>query len=108
MPRPAVVVWNTDTKAQVQRIAPSCGGVPLRGALSGTFDVGDTWLYIADTGNQRVVRMAPDGSTCQVIVSPSDVPGGGLGNTRYLAFGPDNRLYVSTSTRHVYEFDING
>ena len=103
-----IVVWNTTTKTTVQRLAPTCGGVGLSGALDGVFDPSNTWLYVADTGHQRVVRMAADGTNCQVVATSADLPNGAMGNTRYLAFGPDGRLYVSTSARHVYAFKITG
>jgi tripartite motif-containing protein 71 len=103
-----IVVWNTTTKTTVQRLAPTCGGVGLSGALDGIFDPSNTWLYVADTGHQRVVRMAADGSNCQVVATSADLPNGGMGNTRYLTFGPDGRLFVSTSARHVYAFRITG
>jgi glucose/arabinose dehydrogenase len=52
--------------------------------------------------------MAADGTNCQVVATSADLPNGGMGNTRYLAFGPDGRLYVSTSARHVYALRITG
>jgi glucose/arabinose dehydrogenase len=63
-------------------------------------------LWVTDTGNQRVVRMNRDGTGCQVAITGATVPGGTLGNTRYLDFGPDGRLYVSTGARRVYAFTI--
>jgi tripartite motif-containing protein 71 len=103
-----VDVWNTDTKSIVRTLSPTCGGLAMAGPSDATFSPDGTQLYVTDTNNKRVVRMSPDGSNCTVVVVPADVPGSTLGNPRYLDFGPNGRLYVSTRTRHVYSFNITG
>ena len=104
--RNEIAVWNTTSKTLTARLKPTCGGVALKGPTDVEVSPSGTQLWVTDTENQRVVRMNLDGTGCQVAVTGSTVPGGSLGNTRYLTFGPDGRLYVSTSTRRVYAFNV--
>jgi sugar lactone lactonase YvrE len=103
-----ISVWNTDTKLVTQVLMPTCEGLSLSDPLDVILDPSNTYLYVADTLNARVVRMRPNGTGCEIIVADADVPGGKLGNPRYLAFGPDGRLYVSTGSRRVYAFTVPG
>jgi len=105
-PANRISVWNTSTKSVSQVITPSCDGLGLSGPLDDAFDPSGTWLYVADTQHKRVVRMLPDGSSCQTIVSGANLASGTLGSPRYINFGPDGRLYVSTSSRRVYRFTV--
>jgi sugar lactone lactonase YvrE len=82
--------------------------VSLSSPIDAILDPSKTMLYVSDTLHSRVVRMRLDGTGCQTIVSDADAPGGKLGQPRYLDFGPDGRLYVSTSSRRVYVFTVPG
>jgi tripartite motif-containing protein 71 len=99
-------VWNTATKTLTARLRPTCGGTGLKGPTDVQLSPSGDQLWVTDTGNQRVVRMNIDGTGCQVAITGATVPGGTLGNTRYLDFGPDGRLYVSTGARRVFAFTI--
>ena len=103
-----VSVWNTATKTVVKTIRPTCGSTGLSGPIDVALDPSHNHLYITDTLHGRVVRTALDGSTCTVVTIGGDTPQGSLGNPRYLDFGVDGRLYVSTSNRRVYAFRITG
>lgn len=98
-----ISVWNTDTKSATT-FAPTCAGIALNAPIDVALDPAKQWLYVADTGNKRVVRMLRDGTACEVATTGADTPQASLGAPRYLDFGADGRLYVSTSTRHVYVF----
>ena len=52
--------------------------------------------------------MTPDGSTCQVVVAPADLPSGDqfLG-ANFIQFDSAGRMWVSDS-RHVYGFTLTG
>lgn len=106
LPRNQISVWNTSTKTITARLRPTCGGNGLKGPTDVQLSPSGSQLWVTDTENQRVVRMDLDGSNCQAAITGANVPGGQLGNTRYLDFGPDGRLYVSTGTRRVFAFNV--
>jgi DNA-binding beta-propeller fold protein YncE len=102
-----ISIWNLTAKTATTA-KPSCGGKALKSPWGITWDPSNTWLYVGDLGNSRVVRWSPSSpSTCQVVTTGSDAPQAFKG-PNYLAFGPDGRLYVSDNTGHVYAFTING
>jgi sugar lactone lactonase YvrE len=101
-----ISVWNLATQTATT-VRPNCGGTTLRQPWGITWDPAQTWLYIGDVGNARVVRWSPSTGTCQVVTKGADAPGGWRG-TNYVTFGPDGRLYASDNSRHVYAFTING
>jgi len=101
-----ISVWDTTTKSVVRTFRPTCDGLSILGPIDVELDPAGTKVYIADTNNKRIVRVAPDGTGCEVVTRGSDTPTGQLGNPRYLQFGGDGRLYVSTSARRIYSFSI--
>ena len=99
--------WDVAAKTATQ-IRPNCAGVGLRQPWGITWDPTHTWLYIGDVGNARIVRMSPDGSTCQVVTTGSDVPEGKLRGTNFIDFDASGRMYASDNNRRVYRFTLNG
>jgi DNA-binding beta-propeller fold protein YncE len=100
--------WNLTTKAATV-IKPTCGGKGLAQPWGITWDPSHTWLYIGDVKNARIVRMKPDGSSCQVVVTQADLPSGMqfLG-ANFIEFDSTGRMWVSDNSRHVYGFAITG
>ncbi|GIV00041.1 MAG: hypothetical protein KatS3mg014_1656 [Actinomycetota bacterium] len=86
-------------------VRPSCGGTLLSKPTDVAWDPAGTWLYVADTGNNRVVRMKGDGTQCEVVTTGADVPTGFKGPD-YLTFDAQGRLYVSTNSYYAYRFII--
>ncbi len=99
--------WNVATKTATV-LKPNCAGVGLRQPWGITWDPSHTWLYIGDVGNARIVRMSPDGSTCQVVTTGLDVPEGKLKGTNFIEFDSLGRLYASDNNRRVYRFQLTG
>jgi DNA-binding beta-propeller fold protein YncE len=101
-----IVNWDVAAHTSTN-FRPSCGGVTLRSPTGVTWDPSNTWLYVADTGNKRVVRMAGDGSGCEVVTNGAGTPTGFKGPD-YLEFGADGKLYVSDNSYYVYRFTVTG
>ena len=99
-----ISVWNVTARTSTT-MRPTCDGVAIKQPWGITWDPSKTWLYIGDSGNQRVVRVTPNGSTCQVVSTGADTPDG-FKAPDYLEFGSDGLLYVSDNSRHVYAFTI--
>jgi DNA-binding beta-propeller fold protein YncE len=97
--------WDVPSRTSLGPVRPTCGGVALRSPTGVAWDPAGTWLYVADTGNRRVVRMNADGSQCAVVTNGSDTPAGFQGPD-YLAFDGQGRLYVSDNGYHMYRFTI--
>jgi DNA-binding beta-propeller fold protein YncE len=97
--------WDVPNRNNTGTFRPACGGVTLRQPTGVAWDPSGTWLYVADTGNKRVVRMKGDGSQCEVVTSGSDTPAGFKGPD-YLDFDAQGRLYVSDNSYYVYRFTI--
>ncbi|MDX6326814.1 MAG: tripartite motif-containing protein 71 [Nocardioidaceae bacterium] len=101
-----ISIWNLATKSAAT-VSPTCDGLKLKLAVGDAFDPAHKWLYVADFGNARVVRMAPDGSNCTTVTTGLDTPQGKFKAPQYLAFDAAGNLYVSDKSRHVYKFAIN-
>ena len=99
--------WNVATRTSTQ-MRPSCSGTALKQPWGITWDPSRTWLYIGDVLNARIVRMSPDGATCQVVTTGVDVPEGRLRGSNFLEFDAQGRLYASDNNRRVYRFTLNG
>jgi sugar lactone lactonase YvrE len=103
-----VAIWNWATQQETGTVRPVCGGTALRQPGGATWDATHTWIYIADTGNKRIVRWNPVSLECDVVSTGSDTPEGAFGGPDFLNFGPDGTLYVSDNNQHVYAFAITG
>ena len=103
-----ITKWNLTTKTATV-IKPSCGGKGLAQPWGITWDPSHTWLYIGDVKNARIVRMKPDGSSCQVVVTQATLPAGDqfLG-ANFIRFDSAGRMWVSDNSKHVYGFTITG
>ncbi len=72
-----------------------------------------TWLYIADSNNFQILRVALPTSapasvtTAYLVTNGSDTPQTALAGPEYLAWGTDGRLFVSDNNHTVYAFTIN-
>jgi DNA-binding beta-propeller fold protein YncE len=97
--------WDVANQLSLGAVRPSCGGVLLSEPTGVAWDPTGTWLYVADTGNNRVVRMAGDGTGCAVVTTGADTPTGFKGPD-YLTFDGSGRLYVSDNSYYVYRFTI--
>lgn len=97
--------WNWATETSLGPVRPSCGGTLLVSPTGVAWDPSGTWLYVADTGNKRIVRMKGDGTQCEVVTTGSDTPAGFKGPD-YLDFDSQGRLYVSDNSYYVYRFVI--
>jgi DNA-binding beta-propeller fold protein YncE len=97
--------WDVPNRKNTGTFRPSCGGVTLNHPTGVAWDPAGTWLYVADTGHERVVRMKGDGSQCQVVTTGADTPKGFKGPD-YLDFDSQGRLYVSDNSYDVYRFTI--
>lgn len=100
-----IVRWDVPNRASLGTFRPACGGVTLNQPTGVAWDPSGTWLYVADTGNKRVVRMKGDGSQCEVVTTGSDTPAGFKGPD-YVDFDAQGRLYVSDNSYYVYRFTI--
>jgi tripartite motif-containing protein 71 len=99
--------WDVGTGTSTQ-LQPSCGGVGLKDPWGITWNPSRTWLYIGDVGNARIVRMSPDGATCEVVITRADVPQSKLKGPNFIEFGPDGTMYASDNSRQIYAFRITG
>ena len=103
-----ITKWNLSTKTATV-IKPTCGGKGLAQPWGITWDPSHTWLYIGDVKNARIVRMSPDGATCQVVVTQADLPSGmQFQGANFIDFDSAGRMWVSDNSRHIYGFTITG
>ena len=103
----AISIWDIASRTATS-VTPTCSGSRLKLPVGAAFDPTHTWLYVADFGRQRVVRMAPDGSSCTTVTTGADTPEGIFKAPQYLAFDEAGTLYVSDKSRHVYTFAVTG
>jgi DNA-binding beta-propeller fold protein YncE len=101
-----IMIWNVASKTATS-VRPSCGGTTLSKPTGIAFDPTNTWLYIGDVGRKRVVRMTPDGSTCQVVTTGSDAPVPFTGPA-WVDLDSSGRLYVSDASGYVSRFTVSG
>lgn len=91
------------------------------GSLSGQFQsprsvalASDGSIYVADSGNNRIQHLQPDGQIIRVWGSFSDVskgeaPGGTFNEPWGVAVGPDGSVYVADTWNHrVQKFNADG
>jgi DNA-binding beta-propeller fold protein YncE len=105
--RHRVAVWDRNTGSVVDEIKGPFGPRNLARPEGVVYDPIGNWLYIADTGNRRLVRVRPDGSSPQVVTIGWGSSNGSLTQPRYLEVGPGNLLFVNDSRRN-YALRING
>ncbi len=103
-----ITKWNLSTKTATV-IKPTCAGKGLAQPWGITWDPSHTWLYIGDVKNARIVRMSPDGATCQVVVTQADLPTGlQFQGSNFIEFDSAGRMWASDNSRHIYGFTITG
>jgi len=103
-----ITKWNLATKTATT-YKPNCGGTGLAQPWGISWDPSHTWLYIGDVKNARIVRMSPDGSTCQVVVTQANMPAGlNFLGSNFIAWDSAGRMWVSDNSRHVYGFAVSG
>jgi DNA-binding beta-propeller fold protein YncE len=113
-----IAIWNITTSP------PSYVGAVTKVSINGQtqnlnqprgviVDPTGTWLYIADSNNLRILRVAlptaapTPPTTAYLVTTGADTPQGALGGPEYLAWGTDGRLFVSDNNHTVYAFTIN-
>ena len=57
--------WDVPNRTSLGPVRPTCGGVALCSPTGVAWDPAGTWLYVADTGNRRVVRMKGTGASAR-------------------------------------------
>ncbi|MDX6324660.1 MAG: hypothetical protein QOK15_1014 [Nocardioidaceae bacterium] len=102
----SISIWNLATQTSTT-VTPMCDGTKMKLPVGDAFDPTYSYLYVADYGNGRVVRMNPDGSGCTTVTKGADTPEGMFKAPQYLDFDANGNLYVSDKSRHVYKFAIN-
>lgn len=104
--RGLVEVWNTSTSTMTT-IAGSFAGLNLNQPKGLAVDPTGTWLYIADSGNKRIVRVElADTSVRQLVSTGYDTTEGSFSLPRYLAFDAAGNLYVSDFNQRIYVFAV--
>ncbi len=64
------------------------------------------WLYLADSGHDRIFRTDLTGGNAQVVSTGADTPEGHFGGPEYLEFDTSGRLYVSDNNQRVYVLSV--
>lgn len=104
--RNRIAVWDLSTRTIIRSITPTIDGVALSRPHGVVVDPSGQWLYIADTGNVRIVRTRLDGTGAELVTKGKDTPESFFRWPRYVEFGPDGRLYVSDFNQRVYTFTV--
>ena len=95
-----------DATGQLHRTLTHAGDTPLSRPLGLTLDR-DGNLWIADTGNTRVVVLTPDGQQLREIRPPTE-PGGRSADITDVAVSPDGQIawLVDNDGHAVYRYEI--
>lgn len=104
--RNSILVWDLPSKTLVATYRPTIDGLALSQPRGVVVDPSGQWLYVADTGNVRIVRFALDGSSGQLVTKGAGTPEGFLRWPRYLEFDGAGRLYVSDFNQRIYVFSL--
>lgn len=105
--RRSVFGYNAGTGALVSTVSGNWDGLALNAPKGVAIDPSGTWMYIADSGNKRIVRFKLDGSAVrQVVTKGADTAEGSFSLPRYLSFSSDGLLYVSDFHQRVYAFRV--
>jgi sugar lactone lactonase YvrE len=86
----AIIRWNLDTGTST-RLGAGCG---LGQPWGVTFGPSRQWLYVGSVGNGKIVRMRPDGTGCQIVVS-------GLRGANFIEFDSAGRMYASDNSKRI-------
>jgi predicted membrane-bound mannosyltransferase/DNA-binding beta-propeller fold protein YncE len=108
-----------DVSKEIQLVASSVVGAT--GVEPGRFNLphgiavaADNSIYVADSGNHRIQRLAPDGEVLAVWGDPSPVAGGDAPDGTFsepwdVAVGPDGSVYVADTWNHrIQKFTADG
>jgi DNA-binding beta-propeller fold protein YncE len=102
-----IVLWDLTTKTIIKQISGPVAGKAMSTPTGLAIDAAGTHLYIADTGNNRIVRVRLSDMTQELASNGSDLPAGAWNGPQDMEFGPDGLLYVSDRGQHVYVLRIN-
>jgi hypothetical protein len=104
----AIVVMNRET-GEVLRTIGGPGGEPGRFKLPNSLCVDENgFIYVSDTHNWRIQKLAADGTVVWVKGTPGYVLGQ-FGRPRGIRVGPDGIIYVvDGATEIVQMFDADG
>jgi sugar lactone lactonase YvrE len=105
--RAQVAVWDLTTKQVVQTIRGTAADLVIKEPRGVQVDPSGTWVYIADTGNKRVIRVSvADPSQRQLVTAGVDTPEKFLNFPRYLTFDAAGTLYVGDFNQRIYAFTV--
>src|SRR5262249_13736028 len=104
--RNRIAVWDLTTKHIVASLAGPFSGIGLYQPVGVALDPTGTWVYIADTGHTRIVRVHPDGTGAELVSVGEDLPFGSFSQPEYLAFDPQGRLFIEDADK-VWAFTVN-
>jgi DNA-binding beta-propeller fold protein YncE len=99
-----IAVWDLTTHHIVQTYSMFAGQSLIQ-PVGVALDPTGTWVYVADTNRDRIVRIHPDGSGAENVTLGQDLPGGQFSQPEYLAFDAQGQLYVDDVTS-VWSFRI--
>ncbi len=105
--RARVDVWDTSTGHITSTIGGSFNGLALNQPKGVAVDPAGKWLYIADSGNRRIVRVSlADPTQRQIVTTGYDTLEGSFNLPRYLSFDAAGNLYVSDFNQHIEAFAV--
>ena len=99
-------MWDTSTKTIVREIKDFVGGVQILSPQGVAIDPSGQMLYIADTGNKRIIRVNLDGTGGTVVSAGQDTPQGAFAAPEWVHFGPDGLMYVSDGGSNIHVFKL--